>query len=214
MAKQSTSERILDVALELFSVYGFKAVSMEMIATGVGIKAPSLYKHYSGKTELFNRIIKLMESSDESSAEKHDVPKDSIKVDEKAYKSVDIESLCEFSKDMFDYWTVNTRQSCFRRLLLIEKNKDENMAKLFNQYLCMGPLEYLEDIFSNYPFVDDPKKAALNFYSPMFFCIEAYDSYNDKSLIRKMAVEHLDLQCTELLALKRRYEHENGICEE
>ncbi|MGN0915018.1 MAG: TetR/AcrR family transcriptional regulator [Succinivibrio sp.] len=211
--KQTTSQLILDVALELFSVNGFKAVSMEMIASKVGIKAPSLYKHFSGKNDLFNSIVKLMECSDETSAKTHDVPSESIKNNEKSYKDVDIVSLCKFSKDMFDYWTVNKRQACFRRLLTIEKQKDKNMSILFNQYLCLGPLEYLQDIFRNYPFIEDPEKAALCFYSPMFFLIEAFDSSNDKALIRKRLTDHIDSQCKELLELKDKYERKNGISE-
>ena len=41
-----TKERILEEALSLFSKKGFKAVTVEEIAQKVGIKAPSLYKHY------------------------------------------------------------------------------------------------------------------------------------------------------------------------
>ena len=40
-----TREIILNAALELFSVYGYDAVSVAQIAEQVGIKAPSLYKH-------------------------------------------------------------------------------------------------------------------------------------------------------------------------
>lgn len=214
MNKNSTYQKILDAALELFSENGFKAVSMEMIASRVGIKAPSLYKHFSGKKNLFNTILKQMESSDETEAKSHDVPSDSIKEDESAYKSVDIVSLCEFSKNMYDYWTVNKRQSCFRRLLMLEKLKDQNMAMLFNKYLCLGPLEYIEDIFKNYPFLDDPKKAALEFYSPLFLGLEAYDLSVDKALIRQRVIDHIDGQCKQLLSKKENFESKNGIHKE
>ena len=45
----STKEKILDAALTLFAENGYDGTSVEQIARFVGIKAPSLYKHYKGK---------------------------------------------------------------------------------------------------------------------------------------------------------------------
>ena len=48
----NTREKILLEALRLFSQRGYDAVSVEQIAQAVGIRAPSLYKHYKGKRVL------------------------------------------------------------------------------------------------------------------------------------------------------------------
>ena len=53
----STKERILDAALTLFAENGYNGTSVEQIAGVVGIKAPSLYKHYKGKEEILNALI-------------------------------------------------------------------------------------------------------------------------------------------------------------
>ena len=45
LSKSDTKKRILDVALTLFSEKGYGNVFVGQIAEGVGIKAPSLYKH-------------------------------------------------------------------------------------------------------------------------------------------------------------------------
>jgi len=50
----STKEKILDAALTLFAENGYDGTSVEQIANIVGIKAPSLYKHYRGKEEILN----------------------------------------------------------------------------------------------------------------------------------------------------------------
>ncbi len=55
----STKERILDEALTLFSQNGYDGTSVEQIAEKVGIKAPSLYKHFRGKEDILNAIIGL-----------------------------------------------------------------------------------------------------------------------------------------------------------
>ncbi|MCR4618003.1 MAG: TetR/AcrR family transcriptional regulator [Lachnospiraceae bacterium] len=53
----STKEKILDAALTLFSENGYDGTSVEQIANIVGIKAPSLYKHYKGKEDILNALI-------------------------------------------------------------------------------------------------------------------------------------------------------------
>ena len=53
----STKEKILDAALTLFAENGYDGTSVEQIANKVGIKAPSLYKHYKGKEDILNALI-------------------------------------------------------------------------------------------------------------------------------------------------------------
>ena len=52
-----TKQKILLEALRLFSQKGYDAVSVEQIADAVGIRAPSLYKHYKGKQDIFDAIF-------------------------------------------------------------------------------------------------------------------------------------------------------------
>ena len=58
----STKERILDAALTLFAANGYNGTSVEQIAKAVGIKAPSLYKHYKGKEDILNALIDSYEA--------------------------------------------------------------------------------------------------------------------------------------------------------
>lgn len=58
----STKEKILDAALTLFAENGYDGTSVEQIAGIVGIKAPSLYKHYKGKEDILNSLIDSAEA--------------------------------------------------------------------------------------------------------------------------------------------------------
>ena len=58
----STKERILDAALTLFAKNGYSGTSVEQIAEIVGIKAPSLYKHFKGKEDILNTLIDSAEA--------------------------------------------------------------------------------------------------------------------------------------------------------
>ena len=58
----STKEKILEAALTLFAENGYDGTSVEQIAGIVGIKAPSLYKHYKGKEDILNALIDSAET--------------------------------------------------------------------------------------------------------------------------------------------------------
>ena len=64
-----TKHRILDEALTLFSEKGYANVYVADIAARVGIKAPSLYKHYRNKQAIFDAIIEEMNKPIEMNAE-------------------------------------------------------------------------------------------------------------------------------------------------
>ena len=59
MKRINTREIILKNALSLFAKKGYDAVSVAQIADETGIKAPSLYKHFKSKEDIFKSIIKL-----------------------------------------------------------------------------------------------------------------------------------------------------------
>ena len=63
----STRERIIEEALTLFAENGYDGTGVERIAERVGIKAPSLYKHFKGKEDILNTIIDEAEARYEES---------------------------------------------------------------------------------------------------------------------------------------------------
>ena len=50
----TTKERIVEEALTLFSVKGYKGTSVKDIAGAVGSKDSSIYKHFTGKQEILD----------------------------------------------------------------------------------------------------------------------------------------------------------------
>ena len=208
---RNTKDRILDVALDLFAKDGFDAVSVESIATAVGIKAPSLYKHYKSKRAIFLAILQKMQDADTSIAIEKDVPSQSITINEESYENVNLEDLRNYSKQMFLYWTVEPFSSNFRKVLTLEQYKSDEMAFLYSQYLSRGPLDYLKDIFSKMPFIKDPKETALRFYGPMFLLYYVYDTASDKEDVIKSLNDHIDALCEQLLTDKRKYQDEHRI---
>lgn len=60
LAPSGTRERILDAALICFADQGYAATGMREIARQVGIQAPSLYNHFSGKREILVALLERM----------------------------------------------------------------------------------------------------------------------------------------------------------
>lgn len=58
-----TRQHILDVAIILFSQHGVSSTSLADIAQAAGVTRGAIYWHFKNKSELFNEIWKLNESS-------------------------------------------------------------------------------------------------------------------------------------------------------
>lgn len=173
---RDTKERIQSEALRLFAENGYHAVTVEQIAAAVGIKAPSLYKHYSGKRDIFDGIVHQMEARDLQQARRYQMPEENGTAENPAGETATMERVCAFSRAQFRDWTEDEFLSRFRRMLTLEQYRDPEMARMYDQYLSAGPVGYLTDIFR--PLAASPEEArllALEFYGPMFLLYSVYD---------------------------------------
>lgn len=57
MERGNTRQKILDTALNLFSVQGYEASSVSQIAEAVGIRKASVYSHFGSKQEILNALV-------------------------------------------------------------------------------------------------------------------------------------------------------------
>ena len=188
MKQEDTKQRILSESLRLFSEKGYDAVSVAEIATAVGIKAPSLYKHYKSKRDIFDSILKKMSEADSFYADENDMPNA-----DDDYINVSLESIKRFSAAMFKHWTEDDFAARFRRMLSLERFKNHEMAELYKGYISSGPLDYMTDVFvgMNYS-LDSAKQLALSFYAPMFMLYTVYDESENKKEIISQAEKHIN----------------------
>ena len=91
-----TKQRILDEALTLFSEKGYANVYVNDIAEKVGIKAPSLYKHYKSKQAIFDAIIDEMNHRFEEQAQSLSINGTDPSKDAKVYEHMDEDHLVQF----------------------------------------------------------------------------------------------------------------------
>ena len=175
-----TKEKILETALTLFAREGFAGTSMADIAGELGITKGALYRHYAGKRDIFESILRRMEERDAENAERHDVPVEPIEQGASAYGDTEIDSVIAYSEAMFRYWTEDAFASAFRRMLTLEQYRDCEMARLYSQYITGGPLKYMADLFREMTLrgcwkENDPMQLALEFYGPMTLLMAVAD---------------------------------------
>ena len=188
MKQIDTKQRILSESLRLFSERGYDAVSVAEIASAVGIKAPSLYKHYKSKRDIFDSILKKMSEADGFYADENDMPN----VDDD-YNNVSLESIKTFSVAMFKHWTDDEFAARFRRMLSLERFKNTEMAELYKSYISSGPLDYMKEVFAGMNYSEsDAEQLALSFYGPMFMLYTVYDESENKKEIVSQAEMHIN----------------------
>lgn len=188
MKQVDTKQRILSESLRLFSENGYDAVSVAEIASAVGIKAPSLYKHYKSKRDIFDSILKKMSEADGFYADENDMPN----VDDD-YNNVSLESIKTFSIAMFKHWTDDEFAARFRRMLSLERFKNSEMAELYKSYISSGPLDYMKEVFAGMNYSEsDAEQLALSFYGPMFMLYTVYDESENKKEIVTQAEMHIN----------------------
>ncbi|MGN0182537.1 MAG: TetR/AcrR family transcriptional regulator [Candidatus Ornithomonoglobus sp.] len=193
MKKTNTKERILSEALRLFAIKGYEAVGVAEIAEAVGIKAPSLYKHYKNKRAIFDSILKCVNKIDCERAEDFEMPKVSIEEESSAYKNVSFEKIGEYTKSMFLHWTEEEFFANFRKLLTLEQYNNPEMGKLYQQYISGGPVKYIADVFMETASSEsEAYDLALDFYGPMYLLYSIYDAASDKQYVMTLLENHIE----------------------
>ena len=94
----NTKSRIQEQALKLFAKSGYDAVGVAEIADAVQIKAPSLYKHYKSKREIFESIIERVNKADYDKAHENDMPEEEYRKDSGSYKGLDIDGIVKYAR--------------------------------------------------------------------------------------------------------------------
>ena len=181
----NTKQRILDEALTLFSEKGYANVFVNDIAERVGIKAPSLYKHYKNKQAIFDAIIDEMSSKFEQQAQALSINGTDPAADAEVYKSMSEDHLIKLGKDLFAYFLHDSYTKRFRKMLTLEQFKDKDLAKVYSQQYFDAPLSYQGMLLGllvaqgllateNVPIM------TLHFYAPIYMLLTVCDREPDR----------------------------------
>ena len=188
-----TKERILETALELFAQSGYLGTSMSDIAKQLGITKAALYKHYTSKQEILDRIVERMNQMDYERAEQYEMPETEPDGFAEAYLHTPVQKIRAYSMAQFDHWTREPFSANFRKMLTLEQYRDPKLAQLYQDYLAAGPVAYMAAIFRKLTDSDEAAmQLALEFYGPMYLLYSVYDGAADKESIAPLLRAHID----------------------
>lgn len=197
MEKKNTKTTILEEALNLFATQGYDAVTVADIAQAVGIKPPSLYKHYKSKQDIFDSIIKEMEERYITFSANLGIEGTNPEIASGQYLNIDVDVLIKIGTEMFLYYLHDDYASKFRKMLTVEQFKNNMVSKLYVEQYIDSPLQFQQFIFERFMSQNtmwplNSKVAALHFYSPMFLLFGLCDNYPDREQeALKLIEEHI-----------------------
>jgi len=181
----STKKKILDAALTLFSEKGYANVFVAQIAEAVGIKAPSLYKHYKSKQDIFNAILEEMKKSYDATAKAISMNGSDAGADAGVFSTVSEDDLVKMGLGLFSYFLHDEYTQKFRKMLTIEQYHDSELASLFTRQYVDDPLTYQGAIFSMLCAngtlnAADADVMALQFYAPINMMLSLCDRHPER----------------------------------
>lgn len=175
-----TKHRILDEALTLFSEKGYANVFVGEIADRVGIKAPSLYKHYKNKRAIFDAIIDEMNRRFEEQAKVLQINGKDASADAGIYKTLSEDKLLKLGREFFLYYLHDDYNRKFRKMLTLEQFHDAELAKVYSKLYVDDPLSYQGMLFgfmvtAGVLKTDNVQIMTLHFYAPIYYLLTICD---------------------------------------
>lgn len=175
----NTKKRILDEALNLFAEKGYANVFVAEIANAVGIKAPSLYKHYKSKQDIFNAILDEMKKNYDRQAEMLSMNGNNPTVDAGLFSAVSEDVLVGMGISLFRFFLHDGYTQKFRKMLTIEQFHNPELAELFTKQYIDDSLKYQSAMFAilceKGVLEGDPQIMALQFHSPIYMLLTMCD---------------------------------------
>ena len=180
-----TKHKILLESLRLFSQRGYDAVSVEQIAAAVGIKAPSLYKHYKSKQDIFNAIF-------EETAKRYENFTDTISVHVKdseqdviVFENITADDLVQKVKSLIEYSLHDEYVSRFRRMMTIEQFRSPELSELYSRRYVNQIHDYHSGLFRKMIAAgvladEDPVILAMMYDAPILVMLGECDRHPDK----------------------------------
>ncbi len=193
----NTKEKILDEALTLFSEKGYANVFVGDIADRVGIKAPSLYKHYKNKKAIFDAIIDEMNRRFTEQAKALQINGTDAAADAEIYRNLSEDKLLKLGRELFLYYLHDDYTRRFRKMLTIEQFHDKELAKVYSKLYVDDPLSYQGMLLglmvsAGVLKTDNVDIMTLHFYAPIYYLLTICDrepEREEQSL--KMLDEHI-----------------------
>ncbi len=172
MTPMHTKEKILEIALRLFSQRGYPAVSIRDICKLVPIKESTLYYHFENKREILQVLLQRFE-------ERAGALMDRMETAMAAPLQPGDGFGTGVTQAFFDEYLMDDFCNACLRLLRMEQGSDGELQRCYDQWLFERPLQFQERVFA--ALMDrgilpkgDASSLAVQYYAPIFLYMERY----------------------------------------
>ena len=172
----NTKDLILAEALKLFSAKGYDSVTVAIIAENCSIKAPSLYKHYKSKREIFDAVY-------EKALNKYDSFITSIKINEDEITSLNSDILFSKLKAVIRFFTHDEEIVMLRKLMKL--SNDNNIRAAYSEKFFDFVINYHKRLFDELikeqlMIAEDSLSLAMLYDSPLLVIIDELDRHPER----------------------------------
>lgn len=151
----NTREKIMDVALHMFSERGYEAVSIRDICGEVGIKESTLYYHFKNKKDILDSLVAkfrahidgLLGHVDEISAKPEGKAEAASGKTKTSKSNTDDPGLLMVDSYMMDSYLFDPFCNLMLRLMMIEQFHNEEIRALYEKTMFTDPYEIQLSVF-------------------------------------------------------------------
>lgn len=129
--EKETTEKIFDAAIDLFSQKGYDAVSIRDIASAVGIKESSIYKHYTSKDQILQKIVQYPMAKMYNIAARDDTT-------EQLIAKMGAEGFITETGNVFTSWMADPNTLKILRIFYIELYHNNEIKKAYTDLISAG----------------------------------------------------------------------------
>jgi AcrR family transcriptional regulator len=205
MKEGNTKALLLEKSLDLFARRGYDEVTVQEIADAVGIKAPSLYKHYKSKQEIFDSIYDEMSAHFNDNEQSIGLLPDTEEMAQ-SLKNGGKDTLLTIGIKKFKFVLSDEKMAKFRRLLVIGQYSNKKLADIYQVRYFEEPLKYCTKLFSamiknGLMIKADPAVMAYQFNAPIFHLVCRCDlnpqfKPEAQEMVKKHFKQFIKLYCT------------------
>ncbi len=138
MRLTGTKEKIFDVAVDLFSKYGYNGVSVRKIAYGAGIKESSIYNHFKNKEDILAHIFAFFHEGMKS--HRPDAQELAQEIAFMAPREIFRLIFIRYGKNRDD------RINKIAVIILMEQYINQTARDFFKEFMLEEPVDYYETI--------------------------------------------------------------------
>ncbi|TSI02533.1 TetR/AcrR family transcriptional regulator [Lysinibacillus sp. BW-2-10] len=190
----TTKDKILEVAIDLFSHKGYSGVSIREITREVGIKESSLYNHFKNKDEIITTIFELFRNEFAKTLPPTELLEDIL-------KNSTIQQFFEKGFENFKEHIDHPTNEKLWRIIYIEHYRNSIARELFLNDIIKNTLSFLEIVFEILIMQKKikplrPSLLAAEYQYPMFSMLAEYNmlrfDQKDTSEIENKMKEHVE----------------------